>query len=462
VKNVCFLRFLVSWAVGDSSAGSLFIQNDKKSDASQGALKYYPLLLLAGAVTVVPLVWAESQKLWVMAQACLITILLLLALAVWCWWQTRNKTADLSVRAAVYHRAIEKLLWLVAIGLLAMISIASQWKHWEYGIVCRAIGYGILVAGSTFIAGVLLGYLFGLRPTDNSKEAAEPLSKLHPQTNLVEIADWLTKIILGAGLVQLTHLPTPIWKFAQTMAEGVVNGTGTPGKVGEPPNPPMALAIMGFFSTCGLLYGYLWTRYEDAVTSDDSGDASAFALVNRWLNGRIAPDDQTRLDLIDAIKSASSAAKMRIFLQAEQYRRLSTEDVNERSLPVFQALVEADPEGVFHRSRGQYALALMGKKKDPKSADDDWRNALDLLNDAIRTRDSSREPGWHDYEFARAVCEIVLDPNFRKEQPSDGQTAHWIRTDLDQAADLPEAIKNLIDQGQVVGKWEGLAATKAA
>ena len=41
----------------------------------------------------------------------------------------------------------------------------------------------------------------------------------------------------------------------------------------------MAIAIMGFFSTCGLLYGYIWTRYEEAVTSDASADALALALV---------------------------------------------------------------------------------------------------------------------------------------------------------------------------------------
>ena len=163
---------------------------------------------------VVPLVWGEWQKNWFVAQASLITILLLLAFAAWCWSQARIRPCDLSVKAAVYHQAIEKLLWYVAIGLVAMLSIAAQWEHWKYGIVCRAIGYGILIAGATFISGVLLGYLFGLRPTEPAQSAGQAATRA-PQTNLVEIADWLTKIILGAGLVQLTRLPTPIWKFAQ-------------------------------------------------------------------------------------------------------------------------------------------------------------------------------------------------------------------------------------------------------
>jgi len=455
VRTLLLFLLPILWAAEDSP---LHGSNGRAHDANKGLRRYYPLLLLASAGMVVPLVTAEEHQNWLAAQASLITLLLLLALTVWCWWQANNnKTFELSVGAAIYHRALEKLLWCVAIGILAMITIATRTEHWVEGIVARAIGYGILIAGAAFISGVLLGYLFGLRPTDNSKKSADQSSNPPPQTNLVEIADWLTKIILGAGLVQLTSLPGPIWKLANTMALGVVEDPAV-----ETPNPAIALAIMGFFSTCGLLYGYLWTRYEDAVTSDAAGDASALALVDRWLNGRPAPDDQTRSDMMDAVKSASPAAKMRIFLQAEQHRKPSTEDVNDRSLPIFQALVEADSQGVFHRTRGQYALALMGKTKDPKNPDDDWSSALDLLNDAIRIRDSSREPGWRDYEFARALCQIKLDPNFKKEQPSDTQAVQSIRADLDQAKDVPEATKNLIDKDQVVNQWEGLIPKRAA
>jgi hypothetical protein len=457
VKIPFFLRLPVLWAADDSPAGSPLNPNHSKPDVIERLRKYYPLLLLAAAVMVYVVVKAEEDRNWHVAQACLLTALLLTAITIWCWWQERHKTPDLSVNAEIYRRALEKLLWCVAVGLFAMFSAATRQEYWQAHNVARAIGYGILIAGSAFISGVLAGYLFGLRPTDNSKNSANQPSSPPPQTNLVEIADWLTKIILGAGLVQLTRLPGPIWTFAQTMAKGV---SGADPNL-ETPNPAMALAIMGFFSTCGLLYGYLWTRYEDAVTSYGAGDASAAALVSLWLNGHPAPDDQTRLNMIDAVKNASSTARIRIYLQAEQYRKSSTEDINERSLPVFQALVEADSEGVFHRNRGQYALALMGRKKDPTKAGEDWSNALSLLNDAIRIRDLSDEPGWHEYEFARAVCQITL-ANFKKEQPSDAQAIQSIRADLDKAKDVPDTTRNLIDKDQVVSKWEGLLAKKTS
>lgn len=159
------------------------------------------------------------------------------------------------------------------------------------------------------------------------------------------------------------------------------------------------------------------------------------------------------MDMIDSIKSASLSTKLRIFLQAEQYRRPSTEDTNARSLPIFPALVEADLQEVFHRNRGQYALALMGKAKDPNSPDDDWNSALNLLNKAIQIRDSHGEKNWQEYELARAVCQIHLDPDFKKGQPSNAAQMQSILADLDKAKDVTEALLKGIDQNNVIAAW---------
>ena len=39
-------------------------------------------------------------------------------------------------------------------------------------------------------------------------------------------------------------------------------------------SPAIALAIMLFFSASGILYGYLWTRYELAVRESQDADTS--------------------------------------------------------------------------------------------------------------------------------------------------------------------------------------------
>jgi hypothetical protein len=166
----------------------------------------------------------------------------------------------------------------------------------------------------------------------------------------------------------------------------------------------------------------------------------------------------------------TAGARMKIFLDAEKYRKPATQGVNERSLPVFQALVEADAQEIFHRNRGQYALTLMGRKKDPKdppASKADWSSAVDLLNDAIRIRERSREPNWREYELARPVCRIHLDVQFKQQpkQRSASEAQQSIRTDLDKIGDVPPEERKLIDPEDATTKesaittWEKLNPT---
>lgn len=244
--------------------------------------KYYLGLFLAGVVAVA-LVWAEERRHLPIAEACLVTILLLFALMIWDWWKANHQPPQLSVEATVYYRATNKVLLCAAMGFAALLLNANRWEHWKFGMVARAIGYGSMVAGAFFIGGVLLGYLFGLRPSGASHGQSFSASQGHassttptPHTNLEEIADWLTKLILGAGLVELTRLKAPIAQLASFMARGVNPPPfllGVHEKYEDPGSQAIALSIMGFFSASGLLYGYLWTRYQQALKAGPSEDA---------------------------------------------------------------------------------------------------------------------------------------------------------------------------------------------
>lgn len=69
-------------------------------------------------------------------------------------------------------------------------------------------------------------------------------------TNLMEISDWLTKIIVGVGLVELKELPAHAESMARFMAPSLHDTLGV----------PLAGAIMLYFSVLGFLGGYLLTR----------------------------------------------------------------------------------------------------------------------------------------------------------------------------------------------------------
>ena len=232
--------------------------------------KYYRWLLLAIVVVAVVLgillVRAEEHSWWYLAQSSLV-ILMLLSVAMICeWWNSSHEPPRMSDEAKIYHRAIHKLLLFAGVGFLALIINATSQEHWQNGIVARAIGFGTLCAGAFFVLGVLLGYLFGLRPTGPAQDSGDksPSGRPNPpHTNLEEVADWFTKLILGAGLVELTSMRGPLRDFAQFMATGVDPSPRPPN--GYQGSPAVALAIMLFFSASGILYGYLWTRYELAV-----------------------------------------------------------------------------------------------------------------------------------------------------------------------------------------------------
>lgn len=423
-----------------------------------------PPLSAAAAVLATFCVRAEQRGDWYVAQGTLGVTLVLLFLMGWAvlvWWQQHHQCAAKplpSPELKTYDTALHLLLRFVGFGIFAVMVNANSYEHWKYGIVARALSVGILLAGAAFIIGALVGFLFGFPPSPTLSQSSsknESMEKMpsgpkdatafYDNTNLREISDWLTKVIVGASLVSLTKLPPLLSQLGTFIATGV-----NP----HDPSPPVALALLGYFWSCGILYGYLWTKYEIAATSQRSnGDALASAAVDDWLHRPPTPKDDPG-PMMDAIKAASSAARVRIFLEVERYRAPSTEDTNDRALPVLKALVEADAQEIFHRNRGQYALALMGRKKNPtdvSTSKDDWSEAQDQLTDAIRIRDTSREPNWREYELARAVCRIHLGIEFNQKQDPVS-----VNRDLDQAKDFvsPEQLK-LVDKDDSITTKDG-------
>ncbi len=424
-------------------------------------------LLVAAAGAVVALagvcIWAEGKGYWYWAQGACVGILSLLVLTGADWWLQHRVKPVLSPDVETYYQALQYLLLVVAAGIIVVMGDAVRHDHWELGIVARAAGAGLLLAGGAFMIGVLLGFLFGFpskADAETIRTGAQPSQSPFYNTNLQEVADWLTKLIVGASLVELSKFPPMLKQFGEYVASSV-----NPFHRGlYSPSPANAVVNLIYFWSCGILFGYIWTRYEMAVTAHPPDyDSEALARVDHWLNQPPgSKDDDARAAMMNAIKAASAGARMRIFLDAERYRRPATEDVNERSLPVFQALVEADSQEISHRNRGQYALALMGRKKDPKDPQADWTSALDLLNDAIRIRDGSREPNWREYELARAVCRIHLDDQFNEQQKSASEAQKSIRSDLDKIDDVPPEMRKLIDpvdattQESAITAWQKL------
>lgn len=70
-------------------------------------------------------------------------------------------------------------------------------------------------------------------------------------TNLEEISDWLTKIIIGMTLIQLKEIPSEIDRLAELIGRNLPT---------SPDHRGFATAIVVLFTVLGFLFGYLVTR----------------------------------------------------------------------------------------------------------------------------------------------------------------------------------------------------------
>ena len=111
-------------------------------------------------------------------------------------------------------------------------------------------------------------------PAGGVTAAADELdvSAWTPSTNLAEISDWLMKLLLGAGLVELTWLGGPTSRLVRTIASGL----DRPAPGGDPSGSAivMAGAILVLFPVLGFLVGYMLTTlwYRHALVEDGGGN----------------------------------------------------------------------------------------------------------------------------------------------------------------------------------------------
>jgi len=155
------------------------------------------------------------------------------------------------------------ILALSGLALILVYCLATAGEHARY------FGVAATTAIASLLVGCLVGFLFGiprvvstgaLRLTQdgtNSDQSGPEAAtgQFTPSTNLSEISDWLTKLLLGAGLVQLGDLGGPVRALVLAVARGI-----TPAGTALSSNAAaMAGAIMVTYLVLGFLDGYVVT-----------------------------------------------------------------------------------------------------------------------------------------------------------------------------------------------------------
>jgi hypothetical protein len=115
----------------------------------------------------------------------------------------------------------------------------------------------LLVGTAATSVGGLLGFLFGLPRAPVQSEtrdtpAGDKPSVYRPSNNLEQVSDWLTKILIGVGLVQLAKLSTALNTLGVAVATSLKN---------PPPGTDVVTQIVVIsFLVFGFLASFLWTR----------------------------------------------------------------------------------------------------------------------------------------------------------------------------------------------------------
>lgn len=155
-------------------------------------------------------------------------------------------------------------LWIFGGSFIATVIAGGVFCHFQAGFLA------LLWAIAFSAVGICGGFLFGIPKTVQFDQAiqgrgAEARKANWAQradyrsvvnNNLVDISDWLTKIIVGLGLVNLGKIPALIIKVAHVLSDSLEK-CGTCGC-----SDYLAFSaglVIGFLSL-GFLFGYLFTR----------------------------------------------------------------------------------------------------------------------------------------------------------------------------------------------------------
>ena len=371
------------------------------------------------------------------------------------------------------NKALLALMVAMIAGVIGVVLFALQSS--ERSEIYSVSSVGIMISGAFLLIGGVLGFLFGIprtlqqesSGTDQSNNASGvPIVGYRANTNLEQISDWLTKMLVGVGLTQLTAMPEYLNKVSLYIAGGLGD---------NPSSQILAMSIVLYFSMVGFLFGYLWTRLFlagsfrqadlmsmgllasrveqtdrklERLKKQSEIDVEALNLAYRQLNPSPDLPVVTQEALNSTVASASLPVKVQIFNKAWSVRSDNWRDkkpIMERTIPIFRALIKFDSENRYHMNHGQLGFAL----KDQKHPD--WVAAELELTTAIEMRGPWMEHGWLFYELNRAICHIMLDESFLKGAPAKDSVREAILSDLRAVAESD--LKDLIHKDATIKEW---------
>lgn len=132
------------------------------------------------------------------------------------------------------------------------------------GLYASAVDAGFTSFGILFLLGLaaaggggVIGFVFGV---PRVRADAHPATAFLHNSNLEQISDWLTKIIIGATLVQIKEIADGLGRISLYIGNEIGRtGSGT-----------VAAAVIVFSFFAGFMWAYLWMSVRLKAEFDDA------------------------------------------------------------------------------------------------------------------------------------------------------------------------------------------------
>ncbi|WP_155123610.1 MULTISPECIES: hypothetical protein [unclassified Actinoplanes] len=144
------------------------------------------------------------------------------------------------------------VLGWIGIGILAAVAALVVFSS-QQAAGTAIFAVGIVVSLAAMLSGGLIGFVFGVPrqlTTENAERRADSFG-VAANTNLEQISDWLTKILVGVGLTQFHSIGKSAVDLFGALAPSF--GGGVAGKA-------FAGGLVTFSAVFGLVTGWLYTR----------------------------------------------------------------------------------------------------------------------------------------------------------------------------------------------------------
>jgi hypothetical protein len=202
-----------------------------------------------------------------------------------------------------------------------------------------------IIALTSTIVGAFIGFIFGIPRTPAAKDS----ENIAANTNLEEISDWITKIIVGVSLVQLNQLSGGIVELGNTLAHGLGD---------HPSSFVFSVSTMIFYFVGGFFLGYLWSRIylpKILLTSMEEGYRRKMKEKENELLETQSLVDNKIID-IDIRKEVES---LLIQSDPKNYKDFKSEDFTKSNLQgliekIIKNFAKKDAQSLF----GQIVIAL--------------------------------------------------------------------------------------------------------